>query len=107
MIFAEGTPSMRVFITGGTGLIGTALVKQLSHRGDEVVLLTRRPTLARDRLCDSCRIFEGDPVQEGPWCAELASCNAVINLAGESIFGKRWSSEFKALLRASRVSSTT
>ena len=38
---------MRVFVTGGTGLIGTRLITQLVKRGDDVVNLTRRPGMIR------------------------------------------------------------
>ncbi len=41
---------MRVFVTGGTGLIGTRLVRRLRERGDEVLVLTRRPDSARERF---------------------------------------------------------
>jgi uncharacterized protein (TIGR01777 family) len=36
----------------------------------------------------------------------MADCDAVIHLAGENVFARRWSPEFKALLRDSRVKST-
>ncbi|MBV9810698.1 MAG: NAD-dependent epimerase/dehydratase family protein, partial [Solirubrobacterales bacterium] len=36
----------RVFITGGTGVIGTALVSRLLARGDEVVGLARSAAAA-------------------------------------------------------------
>ncbi len=97
---------MRVFITGGTGLIGTRLVRRLLGRGDTVVTLTRRPAAARERLGAGCTLVEGDPMQPGQWMDAVADCDAVINLAGENIFGKRWDPAFKELLRASRVRST-
>jgi uncharacterized protein (TIGR01777 family) len=96
---------MRVFVTGGTGLVGTRLVRRLRERGDEVVLLTRRPAAAGERFAD-CTVVEGDPMQAGPWMDAVADCDAVINLAGEGIFNRRWSDTFKALLRDSRVKST-
>ena len=34
---------MRIFIAGGTGLVGTRLVARLLARKDDVVVLTRRP----------------------------------------------------------------
>ncbi len=95
---------MRVFITGATGLVGTRLVNQLRDRGDDVVALTRRPAVAREKL--GCTVVEGDPMQAGPWMDEVAACDAVINLAGANIFGRRWNDEYKALLRDSRVRST-
>ena len=96
---------MRVFVTGGTGLIGSRLVRRLRERSDHVVLLTRRPDAARQRFGD-CTIVEGDPMQAAAWMDSVAECDAVINLAGENIFARRWNDEFKALLRDSRVKST-
>src|SRR5262249_48509726 len=97
---------MRHFLTGGTGLIGTRLVRRLRERGDDIVLLTRRPAAARERFGNDCTIVEGDPMQPGPWMDTAADCDTVINLVGEPIFGRRWNAEFKALLRDSRVKST-
>ncbi len=33
---------MRIFVTGGTGLIGRRLIRRLMERGDQLVILTRR-----------------------------------------------------------------
>jgi uncharacterized protein len=96
---------MRVFVTGGTGLIGTRLIKRLRTRGEEVVLLTRRAAAVREKFPD-CTVVEGDPMIAGAWCDTLADCDAVINLAGENIFGKRWSDDYKKLLMDSRVKTT-
>src|SRR5262249_34520100 len=101
---AEGL-LMRIFITGATGLVGTRLVQQLLDRRDDVFVLTRRPAVARERLA-GCTVVEGDPTQPGPWMDTAGICDAVINLAGENIFGRRWNDAFKALLRDSRVKST-
>jgi uncharacterized protein (TIGR01777 family) len=97
---------MRVFVTGATGLVGARLVQRLRERNDEVVILTRRGAVARERFGDSCTIVEGDPMQAGPWMDRLADCDAVVHLAGENIFARRWRAAFKALLHDSRVQST-
>ncbi len=97
---------MRVFITGGTGLIGSRLLRRLRQRQDSVVLLTRRAAAAREKFGSECTIVEGDPMQAGPWMDAVADCDGVINLVGEGIFQRRWSEEFKTLLRDSRVRST-
>jgi hypothetical protein len=96
---------MRVFITGGTGLIGSRLIPRLRQRQDEVVVLTRRAAAARAKMPD-CTIVEGDATQPGPWQEAVAGCDAVVNLAGESIFARRWSDDFKRVLFDSRVKST-
>ena len=45
-----GSDYMRIFVTGGTGLVGTRLVEQLLDRGDQLVVLTRRYGQARQSL---------------------------------------------------------
>ena len=97
---------MRLFVTGGTGLVGTRLIRRLRERQDAIVLLTRRAQAARERFGDACTVVEGDPMQPGPWMDAVADCDAVVNLAGESIFNHRWNEAFKKLLSDSRVQST-
>jgi uncharacterized protein (TIGR01777 family) len=97
---------MKIFVMGGTGLVGTALVTRLTSRGDEVMVLTRRPAHAKERWGNQCTIVEGDPMKTGPWMQAVKDCDAVINMVGESIFARRWNEPFKALLRESRVNST-
>jgi uncharacterized protein (TIGR01777 family) len=97
---------MRIFVTGGTGLVGSRLIRRLQDRGDEIVLLSRRPAAARERLAPRDQVIEGDPMQPGSWMESVGPCAAVIHLAGENIFNRRWNKEFKDLLFGSRVKST-
>jgi uncharacterized protein (TIGR01777 family) len=97
---------MRVFLTGGTGLIGTRLTKLLLQRGDQPVVLTRRYALARQALGPKTELLEGDPMQSGPWMESVDTCDGVVHLAGENVFGKRWSTSFKQMLVDSRIKST-
>jgi uncharacterized protein (TIGR01777 family) len=97
---------MRVFVAGGTGMIGSRLVRALAERKDEVVLLTRRPEAVRQALGPACQVVAGDPTQPGPWMEAVDGCEAVVNLAGENLFNRRWNAAFKQLLRDSRLRST-
>jgi uncharacterized protein len=97
---------MRIFLTGGTGLVGSLLAKKLRERGDHVVLLTRRPEAAQHLASDRCTIVSGDPAQVGAWMDAVRDCDAVVHLAGEGIFNRRWSQEFKDLIYSSRIKST-
>jgi uncharacterized protein (TIGR01777 family) len=99
--------SMRIFLAGGTGLVGSRLVRRLLERGDQVAVLTRRPDVARQKWGDACDVVAGDPVQTGPWMEAVGDCDAVVNLVGEGVFNRRWRRRFKELLRTSRVDSTT
>jgi uncharacterized protein (TIGR01777 family) len=97
---------MRVFVTGGTGLIGHRLINRLLARGDKPVVLTRRFAAARQLLGPETELVEGDPMKPGDWQAAAADCDAVINLAGENLFNRRWNEQFKALLADSRIQAT-
>lgn len=98
---------MRVFVTGGTGLIGTHLVLELLRRGDKPVVLTRRLAAARQKLSSDCQVVEGDPMKPGAWQQSLDDCDGVINLAGENIFNRRWNAAFKELMFESRIKTTS
>jgi uncharacterized protein (TIGR01777 family) len=97
---------MRVFVAGGTGLVGARLVRCLHRRQDAVVLLTRRPEEARAALGAACTLVAGDPLQPGPWAEAVDGCDAVVNLTGENLFNRRWDAAFKTVLQGSRVRST-
>ncbi len=101
---------MRVFVTGGTGLIGRRLVRRLAARGDPVVVLTRDRPRAEAALAGlaepALTIVKGDPASTGIWRESVAGCDAVVNLAGEPIFGRRWNDAVKEKIRSSRVEGT-
>jgi uncharacterized protein (TIGR01777 family) len=98
---------MRVFITGGTGLIGKRLVLALTERGDHPLILSRRSDLVRrDPGMRSLQFVQGDPATRGDWESQLDGCDAVVNLAGHNVFSHRWNAEIKRKIRDSRVYST-
>jgi nucleoside-diphosphate-sugar epimerase len=84
-------PEMRIFITGGMGFVGSMLSKALSAGGHEVTVLDRSVETRRPVPTGVHRV-QGDSTKEGPWQEELAGHNAVINLAGASIF-QRWNDQ--------------
>jgi len=97
---------MQVFITGGTGFIGTHLVQALINRGDSCTVVSRS---GRDRWHHpSVRVIKADPLSPGAWQQAISGASAVINLAGERIFqlSRRWTEARKSILRASRVNVT-
>ena len=62
---------MKVFVTGGTGFVGTNLTKTLVEKGHKLTLLTRR--IREDRfLLSGAEYLEGDPTQQGPWQDRVA-----------------------------------
>jgi uncharacterized protein (TIGR01777 family) len=104
---SRGRSDMRVFITGGSGLIGRHLVDRLLERGDQPVILSRRSDqVRRDPAMRGRTVVQGDPTAPGLWEAELDGCDAVVNLAGQNLFEKRWNPEVKRRIRDSRVYAT-
>ena len=92
---------MHILVTGGTGFIGTALCPALLADGHQLTLLTRRPQkvfAAYQNRVRAIRRLEDLPTD--------APVDAVINLAGEGIADRPWSSQRKAQLHASRVNLT-
>ncbi|PKN33118.1 MAG: TIGR01777 family protein [Deltaproteobacteria bacterium HGW-Deltaproteobacteria-19] len=95
---------MMVFVTGGTGFVGTNLTKALTAKGHEVTILTR-PGEGRPPLPAGARYLEGDPTRPGPWQERAAAHEIFINLAGASIFS-RWTERRKQAIRESRILTT-
>lgn len=91
---------MRVLIIGGSGLIGGALAESLVKDSHEAVVLSRSPE--RQRLPRGARAAGWDGRTLGSWVSELERADAVVNLAGERIFG-RWTAAKKKRIRGSRV----
>ena len=95
---------MPIVIAGGSGFLGQPLARALAQDGHEVVILTRRtPAMGRD----GSRAVEWTPDGSvGPWAAIVSGASAVINLAGESIAGKRWTAARKQRIHDSRILAT-
>lgn len=89
---------MNVLISGATGLVGSALTRELEAAGHSVVSLTRGPA--------GPKRIHWDPQSGQLNPAELESVDAVVHLAGESIASGRWTAEKKARIRDSRVRGT-
>ncbi|PJG85888.1 TIGR01777 family oxidoreductase [Conservatibacter flavescens] len=92
---------MKIFITGATGLIGSALTQALLAQSHEVTVLSRFPEKARERLPFAVNII---PSLE--MLTDFNEFDAVINLAGEPIFDHAWSVEQKQKLIQSRLQIT-
>jgi uncharacterized protein len=92
---------MKIFLTGGTGFVGKSLAPALIREGHEVTVLTRSGKGGPPGVS----LVEGDPTQKGGWQAAIKEHDAVINLAGASIF-TRWTDEAKKIIRESRLLTT-
>ncbi|GAA3495720.1 TIGR01777 family oxidoreductase [Streptomyces prasinosporus] len=89
----------RIAVAGASGLIGGALARSLTADGHEVRRLVRGAPRAADEV-------RWDPERGSVDAAGLAGCDAVVNLAGAGVGDRRWTPEYKARIRVSRVRGT-
>lgn len=90
-----------VLVTGGTGFIGTALVRRLIERGDKVYVIARSPAKAA-RLFGSQALI----VPSLHALPETIRIDAMVNLAGAPVFGRPWTDARKVALARSRIDTT-
>jgi uncharacterized protein (TIGR01777 family) len=95
----EGVQTMRIAITGASGLVGQALVPFLTTAGHDVRVLVRRAAREPHEIMWNPATGEAD-------IAALEGVDAVIHLAGENVGGGRWTDERKRAIRESRDQGT-
>ncbi|MBF7682775.1 TIGR01777 family protein [Acinetobacter sp. B5B] len=91
-----------ILITGGTGLIGTALITFLLQQSCHIIVLTRSPHRIKERYSSK----QVTPIGTFNDINTATTVDYVINLAGENIGSQRWSEQRKQDLIHSRVDTT-
>lgn len=91
-------PNPLTLIAGGSGDIGSHLSQHLAALGHEVIVITRKPDPS-----DSSTVGWDDP----SLINYIARATSIVNLAGENIWAKRWSTSRKFVLRQSRRDALT
>ena len=76
----------RVFLTGGSGLVGGALARRLIERGDEVVALARSDAAERTLTAGGARVVRGDTLDEDAMAAGMEGCELAFHVAGVNTF---------------------
>ncbi len=94
---------MKILITGGTGFVGSYIVQLLLKSGHEVTVIghSSAPVVRSGRLY----AISADTTRKGSWQNALKDVDAVINLAGVSIF-RRWTPAYKQRIYDSRILTT-
>lgn len=98
---------MRVIITGGSGLIGSALALDLSKDNHQVVVLSRNPKKV-NQTSPNLEVVAWDARTADGWGKLADGADVIINLAGENISGEgmfpsRWTEERKKRIIQSRI----
>jgi uncharacterized protein len=91
----------KIVIAGGTGFLGTALIRQFKDLDYEVVVLSRKVNAAEHQVSYAA----WDAQSLGPWIGELEGSTAVINLTGRSV-NCRYTEANKKEMIHSRVDAT-
>ena len=94
---------MNLVITGASGFIGSKLVERLGSAHELKLLTRQRPKKA---VFSRREWILWEPCAPGEWERCVEGATGIINLAGEPIANKRWSSEQKDRIRLSRVNTT-
>jgi uncharacterized protein (TIGR01777 family) len=92
---------MRVIISGGTGLVGSALAEALTQDGHEAIVLSRSPERAVDFPLGA-RLEKWDGQTALGWGKLVDGADAIVNLAGENLSAGRWTARRKQQILESR-----
>jgi uncharacterized protein (TIGR01777 family) len=95
---------MKIFISGGTGFVGTGLARYLLAKGHNVIA-TGTSSAHTSVSNENFRYISADTTEKGPWQDLLKDVDALINLAGRTIFN-RWSERYKKQIYNSRILTT-
>ncbi|HEV7622458.1 MAG TPA: NAD-dependent epimerase/dehydratase family protein, partial [Flavisolibacter sp.] len=94
-----------VLITGGTGLVGSAITSFLIAKNFKVIILTRNKSSFKPSL--NLEYAEWDVEKRTIDKQVFEKASYVIHLAGENVAGKRWTKKRKNDIVRSRVESTS
>ena len=100
---------MKIVVTGATGFVGKPLCARLLQSGHQVTALSRDAARAQAALgaqVTSLAWKGSGGNEDDKWKQAIAGAEVVIHLAGESVSGQKWTPEFKAKIRDSRVETT-
>jgi uncharacterized protein (TIGR01777 family) len=90
---------VKFLVTGGTGFLGSALVRTLRQQKHDVTVLSRRPKGPGEALWHGAA--------DDTLAARIDGTDVVVNLAGESLAGGRWTGARKEAILRSRVDTTS
>ncbi|MDQ3279521.1 MAG: TIGR01777 family oxidoreductase [Bacteroidota bacterium] len=90
-----------IVITGGTGMIGTALTRSLAESGHRVIVLTRKARPAKGKIEYKEWNIENETID----ATAITEADYIVHLAGANVADGRWTEKRKKEIIASRVKS--
>ena len=104
---------MRILLLGCTGFVGKELVPTLLNENHEIYIVSRKPIskLKLDLDFNKFKFFQIDLSKEKNWNNEnflkiLKEADGIINLMGEPIAEKKWTTTQKLVIENSRINTT-
>lgn len=94
---------MRILFTGGSGFLGRPLAARLAQDGHEVVVLSRSASAHGASLPQGVTVTRWDARSSAGWAQLVDGAGAIVNLAGESIAGGRWTGKRRERILTSRL----
>jgi uncharacterized protein (TIGR01777 family) len=92
-----------VIITGGTGFIGRPLSQRFNNKGYEVICLTRKASIAKEKWGNRVKFVDWNGRNAVGWGGYAEEASAIINLAGDNIAAGRWNEKKKQRIIQSRL----
>ncbi len=104
---------MKLLLTGCTGFIGRELIPSLINEGHSLTVMSRQSKEKLKMIANdlNLRVIKMNPAEASAWNNQevqnsLQSCEGVINLAGEPIAEKRWTTDHCKEITNSRIDTT-
>jgi len=104
---------MKLLLTGCTGFIGKELIPLLIEEGHSLTVISRQSKSKLNLIANDSKIkiIQMNPAESSSWKNKeiqnsLKSCEGVINLAGEPIAEKRWTTDHCKEITNSRIETT-
>jgi 2-alkyl-3-oxoalkanoate reductase len=93
---------MRAFVTGGTGFLGSRVIKRLVARGDEVVALAREGAAADALEASGVKVVRGDLGDVEPLLPVAAGCDVVYHVGARVTTSGAWEEFFRVNVEAAQ-----
>ena len=94
---------MKVFVTGGSGFVGSHAIKRMVKDGFDVLALARSKTAAQKVLEAGATPIHGDLETIPNWQSALQGCDAVIHCAATIVFWGPWQDFERDIVASTRA----